>query len=118
MVRQVCQDELGCSNGAGCMRGEYAQGYGLGRYDLVFATNALHTACNVGKALQRCKTLLRKGGLLVASELSTKTPFLSLTFGLTAAWWLHDDESRRITGRPASAVRNTSLLHTLRCIRL
>ena len=103
------------------MRVEYAQGYGAGRYDIVFATNVLHTTRDVGKALQQCKTLLRKGGLLVANELSTKTAFMSLTFGLTEGWWLYDDESRRIAGRPASTASkasNPSLLYGLRCFCL
>lgn len=107
------ENELGCRYCAGIMRVEYAQGFGVGRYDIVFATNVLHTIRNVGRALQQCKALLRKGGLLALNELSTETPFLSLTFGLTDAWRLYDDESRRITGRPgsaASAASNMSLL--------
>ena len=83
------------------MRVECVQGYGAGRYDVVFATNALHTTRDVGRALQQCKALLRRGGLLVANELSTKTAFMSLTLGLTEGWWLYDDERRRITGGPA-----------------
>ena len=109
----VWETELGCRDCAGIMRVEYAQGYGVGRYDIVCATNVLHTVRNVDRALQQCKALLRKGGLLAANELSTKTPFLSLTFGLTEAWQRHDDESRRIAGRPgsaASAASNMSLL--------
>ena len=74
------------------------QGYELGRYDIVFATNVLHATRDMAKTLQQCKTLLRNGGLLIANELSAKTPFLSLTFGLTEGWWLYDDESRRIPG--------------------
>jgi hypothetical protein len=76
-----------------------SQGFGIGRYDILFATNVLHATRNMGKTLQQCKTLLRNGGLLIANELSAKTPFLSLTFGLTEGWWVYDDESRRIPGR-------------------
>ena len=74
------------------------QGYGLGRYDILFATNVLHATRNMAETLQQCKALLQNGGLLIANELSAKTPFLSLTFGLTEGWWLYDDESRRIPG--------------------
>ena len=74
------------------------QGYGLGRYDILFATNVLHATSNMSKTIGQCKTLLRKGGLIIANELSVKTSFLSLTFGLTEGWWLYDDESRRISG--------------------
>lgn len=49
--------------------------------------------------IQNCKALLRKGGLLIANELSAKTEFLTLTFGLTEGWWLYDDVQRRIPGK-------------------
>ena len=88
------------------------QGYGLGRYDILFATNVLHATRNMAKTIQQCKTLLRKGGLLIANELSAKTPFLSLTFGLTEGWWLYDDKSRRIPGDcwPSNAVMSGHML--------
>ena len=77
-----------------------AQGYKLGAYDVLFATNVLHATRDMGNTLQHCKALLRKGGLLIANELSTKTEFLTLTFGLTDGWWLYDDVERRIPGSP------------------
>jgi hypothetical protein len=76
-----------------------SQGFGIGRYDILFATNVLHATRNMAKTLKQCKLLLRKGGLLIANELCAKTPFLTLTFGLTEGWWLYDDNSRRIPGR-------------------
>ena len=76
------------------------QGYKVGGYDIVFATNVLHATRNMGTTVQHCKSLLTKGGLLIANELTTKTDFLSLTFGLTDGWWLFDDEPRRIPGSP------------------
>jgi hypothetical protein len=48
-----------------------------------------------------CKqVLLRKGGLLIANELTAKTDFLTLTFGLTDGWWLFEDAKWRIPGAP------------------
>ena len=76
------------------------QGYKVGGHDIVFATNVLHATRNMGITVQHCKSLLRRGGLLIANELTTKTDFLSLTFGLTDGWWLFDDHSRRIPGSP------------------
>ncbi|KAK9803996.1 hypothetical protein WJX72_011444 [[Myrmecia] bisecta] len=76
------------------------QGYGLGRYDVLFATNVLHATRDMVNTLSHCKTLLRKGGLLIANELSAKTEFLTLTFGLCEGWWLYDDTQRRIPGSP------------------
>ena len=76
------------------------QGFGIGAYDVLFATNVLHATRDMGNTLQHCKALLRKGGLLIANELSTKTEFLTLTFGITDGWWLYDDVERRIPGSP------------------
>lgn len=80
--------------------GTMVQGYKLGAYDVLFATNVLHATRDMGNTLQHCKALLRKGGLLIANELTTKTEFLTLTFGLTDGWWLYDDVERRIPGSP------------------
>ena len=77
-----------------------AQGYTTGACDVVLATNVLHATSNMPNTLQHCKALLRKGGLLVANELTTKTDFLTLTFGLTDGWWLHSDTGIRIPGSP------------------
>ena len=66
----------------------------------MFATNVLHATRSMGVTLQNCKALLRTGGLLIANELTTKTEFLTLTFGLTDGWWLFDDAERRIPGSP------------------
>ncbi len=78
-----------------------SQGYGIGRYDILFATNVLHATRNMEVTIQNCKALLCKGGLLIANELSAKTEFLTLTFGLTEGWWLYDDVQRRIPGNPS-----------------
>ncbi len=89
-----------------------AQGYKLGAYDVLFATNVLHATRDMGNTLQHCKALLRKGGLLIANELSTKTEFLTLTFGLTDGWWLYDDLERRIPGSPILSRSNSRSIST------
>ena len=76
------------------------QGFEPGSFDAVFATNVLHATRNMAATLQRCKALLRTGGLLLANELCARTEFLTLTFGLTDGWWLYDDPARRIPGSP------------------
>lgn len=44
------------------------------------------------------QALLRLGGIIIANELTTKTDFLTLTFGLTDGWWLYDDPQWRMPG--------------------
>ena len=79
------------------------QGFGVGRYDVVCATNVLHATRDMAATLVGCKALLRPGGLLLANELTAKTTFLTLTFGLTEGWWLYSDPTRRIPGAPLLA---------------
>ena len=35
---------------------------------------------------------------MIANELTTKTEFLTLTFGLTEGWWMYDDQQWRMQG--------------------
>ena len=35
---------------------------------------------------------------MIANELTTKTEFLTLTFGLTEGWWMYDDQQWRMPG--------------------
>jgi len=65
----------------------------------VFATNVLRATRDMAATLANCKALLRPGGLLLANELTAKTAFLTLTFGLTEGWWLYDDATLRIPGK-------------------
>ena len=67
---------------------------------MLLATNVLHATRDMDNTLQHCKQLLRSGGLFIANELTTKTEFLTLTFGLTDGWWLYDDGHRRLPGSP------------------
>ena len=92
------------------------QKYTLGGYDILFATNVLHATRNMPNTLQNCKALLRKGGLLIANELTTKTEFLTLTFGLTNGWWLHDDTGIRITGSPLISRHATAFWCSQPCL--
>lgn len=44
------------------------------------------------------QALLRRGGIILANELTAKTDFLTLTFGLTDGWWMYDDAQWRMPG--------------------
>ena len=76
------------------------QGYPNGSFDVLLATNVLHATADMTNTLQHCKQLLRRGGLLIANELTAKTEFLTLTFGLTDGWWLYHDGHMRLPGSP------------------
>lgn len=76
------------------------QGIALQHYDLVIATNVLHATPDLRRALQNAKTALRHGGLLLLNEISDRSLFTHLTFGLLEGWWLHHDTALRIPGCP------------------
>lgn len=77
------------------------QGFELGQYDIVLATNVLHATPDIRTSLQNTKSLLKRGGLLVINEISDRSIFTHLSFGLLEGWWLYQDEHWRIPGSPA-----------------
>ncbi|QIC04831.1 SDR family NAD(P)-dependent oxidoreductase [Brevibacillus sp. 7WMA2] len=72
----------------------------IGEYNLVIATNVLHATSNIRQTLRNAKVLLKKNGLLLINEISCKSVFAHLTFGLLEGWWLYEDPSLRIPGCP------------------
>jgi acyl transferase domain-containing protein/enoyl-CoA hydratase/carnithine racemase/acyl carrier protein/NAD(P)-dependent dehydrogenase (short-subunit alcohol dehydrogenase family) len=76
------------------------QAIDAGAYDFVIATNVLHATRDIRRSLGTCKAALRKGGLLMLNELSCRSLFAHLTFGLLEGWWLPDDRALRIPDSP------------------
>ncbi|MDK8180302.1 SDR family NAD(P)-dependent oxidoreductase [Paenibacillus sp. UMB4589-SE434] len=76
------------------------QGIELGGYHIVIAANVLHATQNIRHTLRHVKALLQKNGLLVLNEITDRTLFNHVTFGLLQGWWLYEDETRRIPGCP------------------
>ncbi|HEY0835364.1 MAG TPA: SDR family NAD(P)-dependent oxidoreductase, partial [Azospirillum sp.] len=76
------------------------QGIAAGAYDIAIATNVLHATRSMRNTLRNAKAVLRGGGILVANEISDKTVFASLLFGLIDGWSLAEDEHWRIPGSP------------------
>ena len=69
-------------------------------YDLVIATNILHATKNIRRTLRNVKAPLRKKGIILLNEISRKSLFAHLTFGLLEGWWLNEDNRLRIPGSP------------------
>ncbi|MBM3655246.1 MAG: class I SAM-dependent methyltransferase, partial [Alphaproteobacteria bacterium] len=76
------------------------QGIAVGAYDLVLATNVLHATPNMRATLRNAKAALRAQGALILNEISDKTIFASVLFGLIDGWSLAQDEQWRIPGSP------------------
>lgn len=72
-----------------------AQGAPLASFDLVIASNALHVARDLRRALRHAAATLKPGGWLVLAEGLGPSRWLDLTFGLTAGWWHGADRDLR-----------------------
>ncbi|BBB92537.1 MAG TPA: SDR family NAD(P)-dependent oxidoreductase [Methylomusa anaerophila] len=77
-----------------------AQGIEIGSYDIVIAANVLHATKNIRQTLRNIKAVLKRNGILLINEVTQKSIFTTLTFGLLNGWWLYEDENARITGSP------------------
>ncbi|ODP28425.1 Polyketide synthase [Paenibacillus nuruki] len=78
-----------------------SQGVDLGAYDLIIASNVLHTTQNIRHTVQTVKTTLKKNGMLLVNEITDKSLINHLTFGLLEGWWAYEDKALRISGSPA-----------------
>lgn len=76
------------------------QNIDLGAYDVVIATNVLHATKNIRETLRNAKAVMKKNGILLLNELTEKSLFGTLTFGLLDGWWRYEDEELRIHGSP------------------
>ena len=76
------------------------QGINADHYDLVIAANVLHATKNIRRSLRNTKAPLRRNGLLLLNEISRKSLFAHLSFGLLEGWWLSEDKELRIPGSP------------------
>jgi SAM-dependent methyltransferase len=79
-----------------------AQGFELGQYDLILASNVMHAPGNTDQLLRNCSRLLREGGKLVMLEITqtgSLTP-VQFAFGTLPSFWecLDDVEDDRRLG--------------------
>ena len=59
-----------------------------GSFDLVLASNSLHTTKNIDEAIANARKLLRPGGRLVLIETTQLELFTKMTFGVLPGWYL------------------------------
>ncbi|WP_345662246.1 type I polyketide synthase [Streptomyces venetus] len=73
------------------------QGFAAGSFDLVIASNALHTTTDITQGLRNAATLLDDNGQLVALELHTNS-YVATLFGILDSFWDASDTDLRPTG--------------------
>ncbi|KAL9127950.1 MAG: hypothetical protein Q9217_003263 [Psora testacea] len=62
-----------------------------GTYDIVIGTNVVHATSNIVNSTKRMRTLLRKGGFVVLSEVTRIVDWYDLVYGLLDGWWAFKD---------------------------
>lgn len=71
-----------------------SQGFDIGLYDVVVAFQVLHATRRMDETIANCRRLLRPGGYLVATELTSKVARRSAVFGVLPGWWLGEEDGR------------------------
>ncbi|KAF2472828.1 ketoacyl-synt-domain-containing protein, partial [Lindgomyces ingoldianus] len=65
------------------------QGYDVGSFEVIVASNVLHASADVPKALRNIRALLRPGGYMVCLELAkNRQAFHTTIMGGLPGWWL------------------------------
>jgi SAM-dependent methyltransferase len=70
------------------------QGFELGSYDIIIATNVLHATPKLGETLTNVKRLLRPDGCLFLDELCSTANWLNYIMGTLSGWWLGEEDGR------------------------
>jgi len=71
------------------------QGIDLAAFDLVVGVNVLHTTESLSESLGHAHRLLAPGGMLALQELTRRSPWYNLVFGLLDGWWRFADADVR-----------------------
>ncbi|WP_063798007.1 type I polyketide synthase [Streptomyces sp. 150FB] len=74
-----------------------AQGFVAGSFDLVIASNALHTTTDITQGLRSAATLLDHNGQLVALEMHSNA-YVATLFGILDSFWDSSDTDLRPAG--------------------
>ena len=69
-------------------------------YDIVIGTNVVHATSNIVNSTRRMRSLLKKGGFIVLSEVTRIVDWYDLVYGLLDGWWAFKD-TRKYPLQPA-----------------
>ena len=64
-------------------------------FDVIVAANVLHATRDLNQTLQRVRSLLASGGVLLAFEVTEHLPWFDITVALIEGWQKHAEELRR-----------------------
>ena len=72
------------------------QGFDVGYYDLIVATNVLHATPNLNNTLRNVHKLLHPRGRLFLQELDPSTKWINYVMGILPGWWLGEHDGRPV----------------------
>ncbi|MDP9360612.1 MAG: SDR family NAD(P)-dependent oxidoreductase [Acidobacteriota bacterium] len=76
-------------------RSALEQGFKRNQFDMVIASNVLHTTRDLRLSLKNLREVLVPGGMFLLLEGTVPLRWVDITFGLTAGWWKFADYDLR-----------------------
>jgi NADPH:quinone reductase-like Zn-dependent oxidoreductase/SAM-dependent methyltransferase len=73
------------------------QGFELGSYDLIIASNVLHATSKLNTTLRNVRSLLKPTGRLALVEIVAPKLYFGMIYGTLPGWWLGATEGRQDT---------------------
>lgn len=70
------------------------QGFELGSYDLIIASNVLHATREINNTLRNVRSLLKSNGQLALMETTAPKVHCDIIFGMLPGWWLGATDGR------------------------
>ena len=70
------------------------QGFEAESFDLIVASNVLHTTPKLSETLSNVRKLLRPYGHLFLQELDPSTKWINYIMGILPGWWLGEEDNR------------------------
>ncbi|KKA30866.1 hypothetical protein TD95_000725 [Thielaviopsis punctulata] len=70
------------------------QGFELGSYDLIVASNVIHATPNLNQTLTNTRALLRDGGRFYLQEVVGPTNVFGFLAGVFSGWWMGEFDGR------------------------
>jgi acyl transferase domain-containing protein/NADPH:quinone reductase-like Zn-dependent oxidoreductase len=70
------------------------QGFELGSYDLIIASNVIHATREISNTLRNVRSLLKKDGKFALIEITIPQVYIQFIFGVLPGWWLGAADGR------------------------
>ena len=87
-----------------------AQGFEIGAYDIMLASNVIHATSNIVKSLENCRKLLKPRGKLIIQETTKNLLLGGYMLGPLPGYWLGAQDGRQSSPFIAKQDWNTRLL--------